>query len=482
MAAPPYASSSTTSASGSAPIDPDAADLFPPLRTQDVLACQFSAWYPLYKRVSPKATVIRPIPHQADFLDYLESDGLFLPEGSGPMGLSELSDSEDEDDGPADPSASSSDSDDDNEPVRQYSFPHLDTEIRAVLDRYDGAVFPKLNWSSPQDAAWMIPGQSLKCQTPADVYLLLKSSDFISHDLDHAFDDCVDYPPPASAATSTSSVPAPELDEEALARLTISSAPSDDAPVPASTRKSRPYTFELVLKKWFDMPGSQQWRCFVRDNRLLGISQRDTTFYDFLQSPSTQQDLRERITRFWEEDIQPKAPLSSYVIDVYLTRDASRVFLVDLNPYAPRTDPLLFTYASLLALSLSPPAAPELRLIASASEGASSLPRYSHNRYPKDVVEMSEGQSVAEFAREWMGRVAEAAAEKEGEGEGEEDERDGRLQLKMDRYIDQFAAMFEHFFVLRDVDAMPDVLSSTLRQFFKSARPSPTQIGGRADW
>lgn len=53
---------------------------------RDVLACRFSSWYPLFKRCSPKATVIRPIPDEADFLDYLESDGLFLPEGSGPMG------------------------------------------------------------------------------------------------------------------------------------------------------------------------------------------------------------------------------------------------------------------------------------------------------------------------------------------------------------------------------------------------------------
>ncbi|GAA6050299.1 hypothetical protein JCM3770_002951 [Rhodotorula araucariae] len=434
MSTPPYASALTASASGSTSTVPDAADLFPPLRTQDVLACQFSSWYPLYKRVSPKATVIRPIPHANDFLEYLESDGLFLPEGSGPMGLSELSDSEDEADLPADPSASSSDSDDD-EPVRQFSFPHLDREIRAVLGRYDGAVFPKLNWSSPQDAAWMIPGQSLKCQTPADVYLLLKSSDFISHDLDHAFDDCVDCPPHPSAPPLVSSTPEPELDEEALARLTISSAPSARAPGPEPARKPRPYTFELVLKKWFDMPGSQQWRCFVRDNRLLGISQRDTTFYDFLQAETTQQDLRDRIARFWEEDIRDKAPLTSYVIDVYLTRDASRVFLVDLNPYAQRTDPLLFTYSALHALALAPPPVPELRLIASAADGASSMPRYSHNRYPKDVVEMSEGQSVAEFAREWMGRVAEAAAEKEGgeDGEGEKEHAGGAKGKKVDR-------------------------------------------------
>ncbi|GAA5921636.1 hypothetical protein JCM3775_001741 [Rhodotorula graminis] len=416
------AAASPTSSSANSP-------LFPPLHTRDVLACQFSSWYPLFKRHSPKATVLRPIPHEADFLDYLESDGLFLPEGSGPMGLSELSDSDD-DDPPADPSASSHDSDDDDdEPARQFSFPHLDAEIRAVLERYDGAVFPKLNWSSPQDAAWMIPGQSLKCQNPADVYLLLKSSDFISHDLDHAFDDCVDYPPPASGDYASSSTPAPEIDDEALARLTISpQAPSADARRP--DLKSRPYTFELVLKKWFDMPGSQQWRCFIRDNQLLGISQRDTTFYDFLQDAETQLDLRKRIARFWEDEVRDKAPMSSYALDVYITRDASRVFIVDLNPFAPRTDPLLFTYDSLLALAVSRPSSPssstehlpELRVIASPSDSASSMPRYSHNRYPKDVVEMSEGQSVAEFAREWMGRVAEAAVDAPEPRPGREEE------------------------------------------------------------
>lgn len=135
---------------------------------------------------------------------------------------------------------------------------------------------------------------------------------------------------------------------------------------------------------------------------------------------------------------------SADVLDVYLTRDASRVFVVDLNPFAPRTDPLLFSYEALLSLSLSqsaPPSSspsspsssspgatlPELRLITSESQGASTLPRYSHNRYPKDVVDLSEGQSVAEFAREWAGRVAEAAVDggegargaREGTGEGE---------------------------------------------------------------
>lgn len=118
-------------------------------------------------------------------------------------------------------------------------------------------------------------------------------------------------------------------------------------------------------------------------------------------------------------------------MDVYLTRDNSRVFLIDLNPYSPSTDPLLFSYEQLAALLLSSsspssssspasPSLPILRLITSPSQSASSMPRYSHNRYPKDVVELSEGQSVAEFAKEWMGRVAEAAVDGGGDEEAEE--------------------------------------------------------------
>ncbi|BGP16669.1 hypothetical protein JCM10213_000415 [Rhodosporidiobolus nylandii] len=415
---PPYASTSSVPPPAAAEED----DIFPPLATADVLACQFSSWYPRFKRVSPKATVIRPIPHQADFLEYLESDGLFLPEGSGPMGVSELSDDEsDEEEQP--------DSDDD-EPAKQFAFPHLDAEIRSVLERYEGAVFPKLNWSSPQDAAWMIPGQNLKCQTPADVYLLLKSSDFISHDLDHALEGCVDYPPSATSATpSTFSRPPPELDEEELARLTISGGGEQ------RRARDRPYEFELVLKKWFDMPKSQEWRCFVREGVFLGISQRDTTYYDFLQPEQVQRDLQALIRTFWEGEVRDKAPLRGYAFDVYLTRDNSRVFLIDLNPYSPSTDPLLFSYEQLAALfrassspdsssSSSPtPPLPVLRLITSPSQSASSMPRYSHNRYPKDVVELSEGQSVAEFAKEWMGRVAEAAVDGKEEGEQLQEEK-----------------------------------------------------------
>lgn len=118
------------------------------------------------------------------------------------------------------------------------------------------------------------------------------------------------------------------------------------------------------------------------------------------------------------------------VFDIYLTRDSSRLFLIDLNPFSPRTDTLLFPPSSLLTL-FSSSSPPELRVV--ESEKGGGMPRYAHNRYPRDVVELSEGQSVAEFAREWVGRVAEASvgasdSERDAEGAGkvERGERIGR--------------------------------------------------------
>lgn len=120
------------------------------------------------------------------------------------------------------------------------------------------------------------------------------------------------------------------------------------------------------------------------------------------------------------------------VLDVYVTRDRSRVFVIDFNPFSPRTDPLLFSYPELHELFLAassssssfdppssaptsqparPPALPTIRVVSPTMDpsAGSAVPRYAHNRYPKDVVDMSEGQSIAEFAKEWMSKVGDAA-------------------------------------------------------------------------
>lgn len=94
------------------------------------------------------------------------------------------------------------------------------------------------------------------------------------------------------------------------------------------------------------------------------------------------------------------------VFDVYITRDEARVFLIDINPYAPRTDPLLFSWEEMHALA-NEQDSPVFRVIASEIQASQSMPRYSHNRYPKDVVGLSDGASIAAFAEQWRGALQE---------------------------------------------------------------------------
>ena len=44
-------------------------------------------------------------------------------------------------------------------------------------------------------------------------------------------------------------------------------------------------------------------------------------------------------------------------------------------------------------------------------------------------------------------------------------EVNGRMDLTVTRYLDTFP--FEYYVIVRDVEALPDVLAGTLRQFFE---------------
>jgi len=70
---------------------------------------------------------------------------------------------------------------------------------------------------------------TLKCTSAAEVFLLLKSSENIAHDLERAFENCSDQ--------------------------TFTRAPE----------------YVLVLRKYFQMKPSMEFRCFVRNNTLIGL-------------------------------------------------------------------------------------------------------------------------------------------------------------------------------------------------------------------
>jgi hypothetical protein len=96
---------------------------------------------------------------------------------------------------------------------------------------------------------------------------------------------------------------------------------------------------------------------------------------------------------------------TAVVFDVYVTRDESKVFLIDFNPFAPTTDPLLFFWEELIP---GIPLIPFFRVIASEIQASQAMQAFSHNRYPQEVVGMSDGASIAEFAKKWREALADA--------------------------------------------------------------------------
>lgn len=150
------------------------------------------------------------------FIQYLLKDGVILPSlESDAFGRDELSDDEDLTEIRED------------KPLDREDFSDLTTEVKAAIQQLRGEVFVKLNWSAPTDAAWL-RGGSLKCTDPADIYLLLKSSDRVVYDIENMFNLCED-----------------------------------------GTRKT-PDKYILVIRKWANLDPAMEFRVFVGNNHILG--------------------------------------------------------------------------------------------------------------------------------------------------------------------------------------------------------------------
>lgn len=248
-----------------------------------------------YRTLAPKSRVI-PLPES--FVSYLRADGIVLPPEQAPP-----TDDDDED--------TFSDSGDEAAPDPSAEWQDIHTQIKETITEFGGWVTPKLNWSSPKDATFMNATNDTQCRTPNDIYLLLKSSDFITHDLEHPFDGCV---PDTTTAN----------------------------PIPPQV----PY--HLILRKYVNFNPSLEFRCFVRNRTLLCMTQRDQNHFDFLFP--MRDALRSRIQSFFDEKLRDTFPDPNFVFDVYLPPPHQRVWLIDINPWAQRTDPLLFSWLEVLRM------------------------------------------------------------------------------------------------------------------------------------
>ncbi|KAG8406212.1 hypothetical protein J3459_019418 [Metarhizium acridum] len=378
--------------------DPDAnpqhaAELvFPPVTKDHIQNCSYDKWFPSYRSSCLKSRII-PLPQT--FVAYLQEDGILLADEGVFVA-------------PADPEwhslganansqgkkdMDSSDDEDEDEAPRlppNERFPETHKKIKETIEELGGAVAPKLNWSTPKDAKW--------------------SSSFVSHDLDHAFDGCTSAPP------------------------------------------SRPFSPVLVLRPFFTPHVALEFRCFVKHRSLIGITQRDLNYYNFLHGLRPQ--LWRKIRSFFRERMRLTFPDACFTFDVYIPEDPvaddglGKVRLMDINPWAPRTDTLLFSWPELLDMEVKTPlygsagtdqavdtsgdetgadetdddatmdyepnALPELRLIERDDPAAFnfSTPQYSAHKLPKEVVDASlagEG-GLREFAQQWK-EITEGRAE-----------------------------------------------------------------------
>ncbi|XAR72523.1 hypothetical protein NMG60_11019192 [Bertholletia excelsa] len=209
------------------------------MRQEEVNKCQIQEWYPKFKSVSIR-TVIHELPES--FVQYLLDDsGPFLlplsilEEDAFPNRVHKPEEEEDY-------VISEGSGDDSEEPSSAPAFPELELQIKDSIQSLDGSVFPKLNWSAPKDSAWISSTGSLKCTSFSEIALLLRSSDSLVHDLCHAYDSCSDK------------------------------------------TSSRPSVFYLALRKWYpSLRPEMEFRCFIHNQQLVGISQREVTgFYPVL--------------------------------------------------------------------------------------------------------------------------------------------------------------------------------------------------------
>lgn len=310
---------------------------FPDITAQHILNCSFHSWHPKYRTKTPKA---RLIPLSQPFIDYLRADGIILP----PENVRNDDDS------------GYSDDEDEEDPSEPWADIHA--KIKATIAELGGKVCPKLNWSAPKDATWISTTNDMECRTANEVYLLLKSSDFITHDLEQAFDGC----------TGSAEVP-----------------------------------YHLVLRKSFNLNPSLEFRCFVRNKKLIAITQREMNYFEFLFG--LRSDFSIKIEEFFNDNLL-NFPDPNFTFDVYIPPPHDRVWIIDINPWAPRTDPLLFSWLELLTMDEPSDEyfEPEFRLVQrddpEAYQFAST--KYSAHKLPVDVVNASMTPGgMKEMMEEW---------------------------------------------------------------------------------
>jgi len=345
----------------SAPLAPQAADEASTMLEDEVEACAFHNWYEKFKDVTLRSCVI-PLPE--DFVRFLLADGISMPSSAVAQRADDDDDSEWGDGG-----SDSDDLQDRNQPSGNSSevpsFRELQIKTDEAIASLGGFVLPKLNWSAPKDARWVLGG--LKCDNALDVFTLMKASDFVAHDLCHSFDHCVGS-------------------------------------------RQRPDEFSLVLRRWYDLNQAGEFRCFVHRGQLIAVSQRHTSaHFPHLNEAEFINAVVEKVGSWFEKHIRNNFPLQRYAFDVYVNKPPRmKVSLIDFSPWGATTDPSMFDWEELHEIATAESAQlPVIKTVKSEADIRTKIENY--HALPLEVAQLGthSSEELEEMCRRAQAGIAE---------------------------------------------------------------------------
>ena len=112
------------------------------------------------------------------------------------------------------------------------------------------------------------------------------------------------------------------------------------------------YRATILIRKWIDRLSDEnqyreedEWRCFIKMNKLIGISQYHHKYDIGNRFKSTSADgMRNAIMRYINTSIIPNLHIDDAVVDIYMSEDGPK--LIEINPFCNMTDPCLFKWGS----------------------------------------------------------------------------------------------------------------------------------------
>ncbi|KAF0278146.1 Cell division cycle protein 123 [Hanseniaspora uvarum DSM 2768] len=339
-------------------------DKFPILTKSHIDSCRYTNWFEKFQNKSLqkytiKSHILKNIPE--NFIAFLLEDGIKLKNNNSDTFGDDYNDF-------SDWSSSDDGSSTDEDPIKfvdpAEEFPEVDKFIKNCFNDKNPMLTPRLNWSAPKDAVWILPyNNTMLTYTGEDIYLLLKSSNYIMHDLLYPYEDL----------------------EEKL--------------------DNKEVTHDLVLREWIEnFNPSLEFRIFVKDGEIIGISQRDIrTEYIYLND--IKEELRTAINNFFKDVFKKKyfedvkVEEQNVVVDLYVHLETDYLKVIDINPFARSTEPLLFAWNELLTHDLTKK---EYEFRLGENNTKLSCRDHSENQVPLEIFDASlDPEKLRELTYEW---------------------------------------------------------------------------------